>query len=69
MSEKKLEAHQQRVVTEHDELKSKTTALGAFILDNPIFLTLEEKEQKDMKLQYEAMCQYCDVLERRINRF
>ena len=61
--------HQQRVVEEYKELKDKTTKLRAFILDNPIYRSLEEDEQKDMKIQYDAMCIYTDALERRINRF
>ena len=30
---------------------------------------LQEDEQKDMKIQYDAMCVYVDTLERRIKRF
>lgn len=67
--ENNLQPHQQRVVEEYKELKDKTTKLGAFILDNPIYRSLEEDEQKDMKIQYDAMCVYTDALERRINRF
>ena len=64
-----LQPHQQRVVEEYNELVEKTSKLGAFILDNPIYRSLEEDEQKDMKIQYDAMCIYTDALERRINRF
>ena len=64
-----LQPHQQRVVEEYNELVEKTSKLGAFILDNPIYKSLEEDEQKDMKIQYDAMCIYTDALERRINRF
>ena len=65
----KMQPHQQRVVEEYNELVEKTSKLGAFILDNPIYRSLEEDEQKDMKIQYDAMCIYTDALERRINRF
>ena len=65
----KMQPHQQRVVDEYNELVEKTSKLGAFILDNPIYRSLEEDEQKDMKIQYDAMCVYTDALERRINRF
>ena len=65
----KMQPHQQRVVDEYNELVEKTSKLGAFILDNPIYRSLEEDEQKDMKVQYGAMCVYRDALERRINRF
>lgn len=64
-----LQPHQQRVVDEFNELKDKTSKLGAFILDNPIYLNVPSEEQKDMKTQYDAMCIYCDTLERRISRF
>ena len=67
--ENNLQPHQQRVIEEYRELKEKTSKLGVFILDNPIYLTLIEEEKKDMQIQYDAMCQYCDTLERRINRF
>ena len=65
----KMQPHQQRVVEEYKELKDKTTKLGAFILDNPIYLFLDKIEQEDMKKQYSAMCIYCDALESRIKRF
>ena len=65
----KMQPHQQKVVDEYNELVEKTSKLGAFILDNPIYRSLEEDEQKDMKVQYDAMCVYTDALERRINRF
>ena len=65
----KMQPHKQRVVDEYNELVEKTSKLGAFILDNPIYRSLEEDEQKDMKVQYDAMCVYTDALERRINRF
>ena len=65
----KMQPHKQRVVDEYNELAEKTSKLGAFILDNPIYRSLEEDEQKDMKVQYDAMCVYTDALERRINRF
>jgi len=61
--------HQQRVVDEATELKDKFTKLGAFILDNPIFLTLEEEEQGDLQRQYAVMGTYLDILDRRISRF
>ena len=64
-----LQPHQQRVVEEYNELVEKTSKLGAFILDNPIYRSLEEVEQEDMKKQYDAMCIYCDALESRIKRF
>lgn len=67
--DKQLQPHQQRVVDEFSEIKDKTSKLGAFILDNPIYLQLSSEEQEDMQTQYDAMCIYCDALERRISRF
>lgn len=70
MSEKKeLLPHQQRVVDELAEVKERTSKLGSFILDNPIFLGLPDEEIADLKTQYDAMCVYVDALERRISRF
>lgn len=66
---KQLQPHQQRVVDELSELKDKTSKLGEFILDNPIYLKLDTEDQKDMQTQFDAMCIYCDALERRISRF
>lgn len=67
--ENSLQPHQQRVIEEYNDLKSKTSKLNAFILDNPTFLTLEKEEQNELKVQYEAMCTYQDALDRRIKRF
>lgn len=64
-----LQPHQQRVVDEHTELQEKTSNLAKFISDNPIYLKLEKAEQDDLKIQYSAMCTYCDALSRRISRF
>lgn len=61
--------HQQRVVGEYTELKDKSSKLSAFILDNPIFLTLSEGEQSRLRKQNELMAQYCDVLSERISAF
>jgi hypothetical protein len=66
---KELQPHQQRVIDERKELDDKIKKLGPFILDNPIFLTLETEEQIDLKSQYEFMNKYLSVLDRRIGRF
>ena len=66
---KEYAPHQQRVVDEANELKDKFSKLGAFILDNPIYLTLPQKEQDDLSEQYDVMEKYIFVLERRISRF
>ena len=66
---KEYAPHQQRVIDEKNELQDKFSKLGAFILDNPIFPTLESEEQDDLQDQYIAMQTYLQVLEKRINRF
>jgi|688.fasta_scaffold24636_8 hypothetical protein len=66
---KEYAPHQQRVVDEANELKDKFSKLGAFILDNPIFLTLIDDEQQDLSEQYNVMEKYIVVLDRRIARF
>ena len=68
--EKELLPHQQRVVDELSELKDKTNYVKEEdYLDNPIYLKLDTEDQKDMQTQFDAMCIYCDALERRISRF
>ena len=69
MKTSELLPHQQRVVTEKDELEKKFKDLGTFILENPIFVSLPDKEQEDLKLQQELMGKYIDVLNSRIARF
>ena len=66
---KEYAPHQQRVIDEKNELQDKFSKLGAFILDNPIFPTLESEEQDDLQDQYIAMQTYLQILEKRINRF
>lgn len=68
-TKKEYAPHQQRVVDEATELEDKFSKLGAFILDNPIFLTLEQEERNDLDSQYVAMEQYLIILDRRISRF
>lgn len=70
MSEtKEFQPHQQRVVDEKNELAEKVTKLGAFILDNPIFNTLDVEEQTDLHRQYAVMQTYLTILDSRISRF
>ncbi len=67
--EKKLLAHQWRMLSELEELRGRVSKLGAFILDNPMYSELEEEERVDMQAQYGGMCIYLDSLERRVNKF
>ena len=69
MKNSELLPHQQRVVTERDELEKKFNDLSVFILEHPIFVSLPDKEQEDLTLQQELMGKYIDVLNRRIARF
>ena len=61
--------HQQRVLDERADLKDKHSKLSAFILDNPVFLTLPEAEQQRLQRQEVAMGQYLDILDERIAAF
>ena len=63
-----MEPHVERMLVEHKELKQKVEKLDAFIGTNPIFKSLSEEEQRDMRLQFRAMMIYLDVLMTRIRR-
>lgn len=63
-----LAPHQQRVVTEEEELRVKTIALGHFF-ENPLFQKLDEAEQARLKRQWKLMQQYGQVLNERIDAF
>lgn len=60
-----LQPHQQRVVTERDELQTKLTALSKFI-DSDIFDTLPSAEQGRLQRQKLIMIDYVAVLNERI---
>ncbi len=64
-----MQPHQQRVVSERDELSERTEKLGEFILNNPVFQSLSEEERTDMSEQHYFMSSYLDILNKRINRF
>lgn len=61
--------HQQRVIDEAKELSIKLNALDVFIDTNPIFMGLDEKEQKRLLRQVTFMELYWGVLAERINNF
>jgi hypothetical protein len=61
--------HQERVVQEKDELTEKVKKLGEFILDNPIYTSLEEGERVRLNEQHYHMCCYLDILNERIKNF
>lgn len=64
-----MQEHQQRVVDEASELRTKVEALTTFINTNKIFLDLEMTEQMLLEEQLEYMKGYLDVLNDRIARF
>lgn len=60
--------HQQRVLTERDELDAKLIKLETF-LNTPLFDDLDEAEQGRLNRQYQAMLDYSTVLAERIEAF
>ena len=63
-----MEAHQERVVAEADQLNERTNKLGAFLLSD-LYKTLPEVEQKRLARQHTVMTQYLQVLNERIADF
>jgi hypothetical protein len=61
-------AHQQRVVTERDELAEKITKLAAF-LPTATYQRLADEEQTRLANQLDVMRLYCTVLNQRIDAF
>jgi len=68
MKMKELQPHQQRVVTEKEELSEKLAKLLAFF-QTPIFAGLSEAEQSRLRNQARFMDGYAAVLEERIAAF
>ena len=68
-TEKEYAPHQQRVVDEKNELEDKFSKLGAFVLDNPIYMSLEDDDKQDLTEQYDVMEKYLIILEKRIAKF
>lgn len=64
-----LQPHQQRVVTERDELLTKRKALTVFIDANTTFATLPKREQELLQQQEVLMTNYGRVLNQRIALF
>lgn len=64
-----MEAHQQRVVDEHDQLDEKLEKLHVFIEDAPLFKTLSKFDQRLLIDQRHAMTVYRDILRARMARF
>ncbi|AFB83907.1 hypothetical protein VPT02_095 [Vibrio phage VPT02] len=64
-----MRPHEQRVVAELDELKTKWNALWQFIDHNPAFKGMEEQDRDLLVEQAGIMEQYMQILESRISRF
>ena len=62
-------AHQQRVLDERSDLKDKHAKLSAFILENPLFVTLPDAEQVRLQKQEDLQGQLLAVLDERIAAF
>ena len=63
--EARLQPHQQRVITERDELQARLTALTSFI-DSELFDTLPKAEQGRLQRQKLIMIDYVAVLNERV---
>jgi len=61
-------AHQQRVVTERDELADKISKLAGFLV-TPTYQRLDDAEQTRLANQLDVMRLYCTVLGQRIDAF
>ena len=64
-----MKSHQERVLTERNELSEKLTKLEAFIFHGQIFSSIPPDEQKRLLKQYFFMEAYLEVLEDRIANF
>ncbi len=60
--------HQERVITEFQELVTKTEALGKFLLSD-FFKTIDPAEQERLKNQELVMTAYALILKERISNF
>ncbi len=63
-----MQSHQERVITELNELCEKHIKLGLF-LDGAVFKSLDTSEQSRLKRQYIVMGEYADILRERIANF
>lgn len=64
----KYPSHVQRMIDEYKELDDRINKLASFINTNPIFETLQDEEQEDMKAQLIWMHKYISVLANRLIR-
>lgn len=66
-----MQPHEQRVVTEKQELDTKLEKLYNFVFsdNNSVFKTLHPKDRDLLEDQYTAMKRYSEILDKRIDRF
>lgn len=65
-----MQPHQQRVISERDELSDKISKLETFIdSSNVIYASLCKEDQQLLKDQLVYMLKYLGILEKRILRF
>jgi len=65
-----LQPHQQRIVTEKEELDERLKKLRTFISDKgPVYMRLPEDEKNRLIRQEKAMSDYSTVLGERIGAF
>ena len=63
-----MEAYQQRVAEERNQLIARRDKLNTFLSDD-VFKTLDDSEQKRMIVQCGLMNAYVDILDQRIAAF
>lgn len=63
-----MQPHQERVVTEHNDLQDKITKLESFF-NTKIHGALDSQEQARLHKQFNVMKQYSDILKQRIAAF
>ena len=64
-----FQPHQERVVTEKNELDEKAKALSSFIGSSDVFAKLDTAEQERLKEQNDIMWRYSEILGKRIAAF
>jgi hypothetical protein len=64
-----MQPHERRVVDEKDELDERLERLIAFITGAPGFKALDNIDQALLRDQRDAMGEYSDILNKRIERF
>lgn len=67
MADKSPVPHVQRMIDEQKDLSEKVGKLEVFILSNPAFKSLDERRQRLMRQQYDAMNLYRQILAERID--